>query len=513
MSSFKKNTLAAALVVGMGFAGSAAAYSYLTNGDILPEKVANFAFDGTTTQVYTMQQQVQVRVDSSDLILGRSTGFNVRIDLPNALFNGLPGAGDAVDDTALYAGPALPVGWTIRIAAGGTSGTNFVVFNVIPPDGGTTGIVPGVIIKIDNLALRSVEELAASGGQIPADYRFVDPVTATVLESTPANPNTGSDQRRILLESGNPLSRTCTPLNGDTSKKIDVADTSGTGGSLPKTSFSQNGEIGGSSSSGTENDEFDFGDYSVGVDPAFSFGYLATDTFVSTMQGPNSFSPAFTSIYLSTNNCATSAVAGVIGTGANSNKVTFNYNLAQVGGTASGFTVSVCGVVNKTAVILDNNPITFSTVATRGTNNLPLPACELLPLVYNGSIVKVYNFNPAGTSTAESFLRVINPSTSPGRVTIVAWDDDGNFRGPVTFTLNAKNSRQLNSVDLESGNPAKAAGSIGDGVGKWRFEVTGEFPGMRVTSLNRNRTDGTVTDLTDTDGHGEQRFEELFDNQ
>lgn len=505
MSSFKKNTLAAALVVGMGFAGSAAAYTYWTAGNTAPERVANFAFDGTTTQVYTMQQTVQIRVDSTDFILGRSTGFAVRVDLTNSLFNALPGSGDAVDDTALYGGAQLPAGWTIRIAAGGTAGSNFVVFNVIPPDGGTVGIVPGEIIKIDGLALRSVEELATTGGQIPANFVFVDPVTGTAIP--------GSAKTLILLESGNPLTRACNTANGDTAKRIDVADTTLSGGTPPKRAFSQNGEIGGSASSGTERDEFDFGDYSVGVDPSFSFGYLATDTFVTTLQGPNSFSPAFTSIYLSTNNCATSAVAGVIGTGANSNRVTFNYNLAQVSGTASGFTVSVCGTVNNTSEILDNNPITISTVATRGTNNVPLAACELLPLLFNGSIVKVYNFNEAGTTTAQSFLRVINPSSSAGRVTIVAWDDDGNFRGPVTFTLNAKNSRQLNSNDLENGNPAKAAGSFGDGVGKWRFEVTGEFSGMRVTSLNRNTTDGTVTNLTDTDGHGEQRFEELFDNQ
>ena len=58
---------------------------------------------------------------------------------------------------------------------------------------------------------------------------------------------------------------------------------------------------------------------------------------------------------------------------------------------------------------------------------------------------------------------------------------------------------------------AKLAGAFGDGVGKWRFEVTGEFPGMRVSSLNRNYTDGTVTNLTDADGHGEQAAEAIFD--
>ena len=512
MSSFKKNSLAAALVLGMGLAGSAAAYTYWTSGNTAPERVANFAFNGTTAQVYTMTEIVQIRVDSSDLILGRSTGFNVRMDLPNAQFDGLPGAGDNVDDTLAYAGANLPAGWNIRIAAGGTAGTNFVVFNVIPPDGGTNGIVPGEIIRISNLALRSVEELATSGGQIPASYRFVDPVTAAVLEPT-ADPNTGSDQVRILLESGNPLNRACLPENGDTTKKIDVADTSTSGGGLSKTRFSPTGEIGGGATAGTEGDEFDFGDYRVGVDPTFSFSYLSTDTFVTTMTGPNAFTPAFTSIYLSTDDCATAAVNGVIGTGANANRVTFSYNLAQVGGTASGFTVAVCGTVNGTSVILDNNPITISTVATRGTNNLPLAGCELLPLVYNGSIVKVYNVNPAGVSSAESFIRVINPSATGGKVTVVGWDDNGNFRGPLTFNLPARNSRQFNSQDIENGNAAKLTGAFGDGVGKWRLEVTGEFSGMRVQSLNRNYTDGTVTNLTDADGHGEQRFNELFDNQ
>jgi hypothetical protein len=507
MSSFKKNSLAAALVLGMGLAGSAAAYTYWTAGDVNPERVANFAFTGSTAQVYTMQQTVQIRVDSADLILGRSTGFNVRMDLPNSLFNGLPGAGDSLDDTAIYGGAALPAGWTIRIAAGGTSGSNFVVFNVIPPDGGTAGIVPGEIIKIDGLQLRSVEELATAGGQIPADFRFVDPVTAQVLE--PGR----SDKRLILLESGNPLNRACLPENGDATKKIDVADTSASGGFLSKTAFSATGEIGGAAVSGDEATEFDFGDYRVGVDPAFSFGYLATDTFVSTMTGPNAFTPAFTSIYLSTDNCETSAVAGVIGTGANANRVTFSYNLAQVGGTATGFTVAVCGTVNGTSVILDNNPISISTVATRGENNLPLAGCELLPLTYNGSIVKVYSVNEANTTTAQSFIRVINPSNTAGKVTVVGWDDNGNFRGPLTFNLPARNSRQFNSQDIEDGNAAKFTGAFGDGVGKWRLEITGEFSGMRVASLNRNTTDGTVTNLTDADGHGEQRFNELFDNQ
>lgn len=496
MSSFKKNTLAAALVLGMGLAGSAAAYTYWTSGDTNPERVANFAFTGSTTQTYTMTQDVEFRVDPADLIIGRTTGFTVRFGIDNATI-AVP-----LSTTAnAYAGDQLPAGWTVQVAF---QNANTVVFNVIPPDGGTAGIVPGEIIEVAGLTLSSVEELATSGGRITALAFFADAVTTTELP--------GSRKTFVLLESGNPLTRACLPENGDTLKKIDVADTSASGGYLSKTAFSATGEIGGAATSGTEADEFDFGDYSVGVDPSFSFGYLATDTFVTTMTGPNAFTPAFTSIYLSTDNCATSAVAGVIGTGTNANRVTFSYNLAQVGGSATGFTVSVCGTVNNTSVILDNSPITLSTVATRGTNNMTLGACEVLPLQYNGSIVKVYNINPAGVSSAESFLRVINPSATAGKVTIVGWDDNGNFRGPLVFSLPARNSRQINSQDIENGNATKFTGAFGDGVGKWRLEVTGEFSGMRVQSLNRNLTDGTVTNLTDADGHGEQRLNELFDN-
>jgi hypothetical protein len=423
MSSFKKNSLAAALVLGMGLAGSAAAYTYWTSGNVDPEKVANFAFTGSTTQTYTMTQDVEFRVDPADLIIGRTTGFTVRFGIDNAnIATALSTADNA------YAGDQLPAGWIVKVVF---QNANTVVFNVIPPDGGTVGISPGEIIQVAGLTLNSVEELAVAGGRITALAFFADSVSTTELP--------GSRKNFVLLESGNPLNRACLPENGDTTKKIDVADTSGSGGGLSKTRFSPTGEIGGGATAGTEGDEFDFGDYRVGVDPAFTFGYLSTDTFVSTMTGPNAFSPAFTSIYLSTDDCATSAVNGVIGTGANANRVTFSYNLAQVNGTATGYTVSVCGTVNGTSVILDNNPITISTVATRGTNNLSLAACELLPLSYNGSIVKVYNVNPAGVSSAESFVRVINPSNTAGKVTIVGWDDNGNFRGPLTFNLPARN--------------------------------------------------------------------------
>ncbi|MGI8561610.1 MAG: hypothetical protein ACR2J7_09305, partial [Luteimonas sp.] len=134
--------------------------------------------------------------------------------------------------------------------------------------------------------------------------------------------------------------------------------------------------------------------------------------------------------------------------------------------------------------------------------------CNVAPLAFNGSVVKVYHINPAGNTTAQSFLRTINPSTTAGRVTITGFDDAGVLRGPVSFQLGARQSRQFNSDDLENGNVGKGlTGSLGKGAGKWRLEVTGEFDGMVVQGLNRNNNDGTVTNLTDADNSVEQRQE------
>ena len=130
----------------------------------------------------------------------------------------------------------------------------------------------------------------------------------------------------------------------------------------------------------------------------------------------------------------------------------------------------------------------------------------------NGTSTDVYHFNPASNANQISYLRISNTSGISGRVTVSGWNDAG-VRAPGTanFVLGAGQSVLLTSAEVENGNAAKLAGAFGDGVGKWRLEITGEFPGMRVQSLNRNYTDGTVTNLTDADGHGEQAWEKLWD--
>ncbi|SJZ90249.1 hypothetical protein [Novilysobacter spongiicola] len=180
----------------------------------------------------------------------------------------------------------------------------------------------------------------------------------------------------------------------------------------------------------------------------------------------------------------------------------------STGDTSTGGNLCVT-VDGETQLAAQSFGIQNSLTVTPGTDEIVIAggACNVAPLQYNGSVVDVYHVNPAGNTTAQSFIRVINPSNLDGNVTVVGWDDNGTMAGPISFNLPAGNSKQFNSVDLEEGAVAKGiTGSFGNGAGKWRLEVTGEFDGMMVQGLNRNQNDGTITNLTDADAQTEQQF-------
>ena len=61
----------------------------------------------------------------------------------------------------------------------------------------------------------------------------------------------------------------------------------------------------------------------------------------------------------------------------------------------------------------------------------------------------------ANNPSRQGFVRIINRSDRPGTVHIHAIDDEGERFGPVSLSLNAKQTRHFNSQDLEDGNPAK----------------------------------------------------------
>lgn len=521
MSILKKNALAVALVAGLGIAGAASAYTTWTEGNLAPEKVASSeAADDSVTMI----EDVEIRIDPTDLVVGRTTGLQIRLNL----FNGPSGSSATFDeDLSLRAagsldGADLPAGWEIAIGAGGDIGDNFVVFNVNPPNvNPVPGLEPGEIVNLQGLMLQSVEELLADDGVISGQTFFADPNTATEL--------TDSRKNVLLLQSGNPILMGCDTTDGDVEKRIDVADTTDEGGFAAKTHFSPDGSLGGVVDPGDDvgtgfddTEVFDFGNVTATVDAAFpGFNYMATDEFEMTVSGPTGSNfAAFDDIYLSTDNCETSAVSATSIVG---NEATLEYTLADVGGGAAGYDISLCGIVDGVTVIDDVNPVSVRTEFSRPLTALTrTTSCNVLPLLYNGSVIEVYHINPAANPTAQTFLRVINRSTTGGLVTVDGIDDDahgldanGNTDGSnrVTFMLGAGESMQFNSDDLENGNAGKGlTGAWGDGHGKWRAIVTAEFAGARVQAMSRNTIDDTVTNLTDADGQGEQVLHGAFDN-
>ena len=80
---------------------------------------------------------------------------------------------------------------------------------------------------------------------------------------------------------------------------------------------------------------------------------------------------------------------------------------------------------------------------------------------------------PPDLGTAPSGLvRILNRSNQAGTVRILAIDDTGERFGPVTLSMDANETVNLNSTHLEQGNEAKGLPrGIGDGTGHWRLEL------------------------------------------
>ena len=84
-------------------------------------------------------------------------------------------------------------------------------------------------------------------------------------------------------------------------------------------------------------------------------------------------------------------------------------------------------------------------------------------------------FKPAG-DVQRGFARIINHSHGAGTVRITGTDDAGRSRGPVTLSLNARETRHFNSDDLEAGNASKGlSGGLGDGQGNWRLRLESDL--------------------------------------
>ena len=101
---------------------------------------------------------------------------------------------------------------------------------------------------------------------------------------------------------------------------------------------------------------------------------------------------------------------------------------------------------------------------------------------------------PASNVGQQGFVRIINHSDSGGTVRIHAIDDTGRSFGPISLSLDAKQTRHFNSGDLERGNAAKGLpDGVGDGTDNWRLELSAD---VDFEALAYIRTpDGFVTSM------------------
>ena len=78
---------------------------------------------------------------------------------------------------------------------------------------------------------------------------------------------------------------------------------------------------------------------------------------------------------------------------------------------------------------------------------------------------------PASNTSQRSLVRIINRSDRAGTVTIHGIDDSGERFGPVSFRLRAKQTKHLDSRQLERGATLSGGVGLGNGEGNWRLEL------------------------------------------
>ena len=422
---------------------------------------------------------IPVGIADTDLIIGRTVGFSVRIDLQG-------GAEFAAAPATVPVGSALQAGanWTANLAAGGTAGDTFAVYSVQPAVG-STGVINGPALNFaaNSIAIQNVAGLGTAGGTVSATVTFADPGTAQPI-LTPVS--------AVIVRSANPLAYDV--AGGDTASKIDV----GTTGAPSKTRFSPTGSIGGATAA---NRFFDAGAASVGVvtgagavravnDATAAFAWAAGDTVALTLAGTfNAFlatTPAngasVTLVTAGTCAAPTTVINGTVAAGG----VTFPTSTAY---SALGNGILCFTTPTNTTTQIDASGVATSvTVRRTATTKTASASDAALPLVYNGPVVDVDHFNPASNANQISYLRIINPSAAAGLVTISGVCDNGTAQAPVTLTLAAGNAVLLTANDLATGAKGLSGAFTQCATGKSRLTVTGEFNGMKVQNFLRNVT-------------------------
>lgn len=500
MSTFNRNTLAAALAVSLASLVSAPA---LASGKVTPTVQAPFAHEVTKADTAgnptAIAQGFGFDVVTPDILIGRTNASgNITV------FVTFTGANVAAAPV-----PAVPAAQ--GTIGGVTFGGNTLQFTITPPAG--PGMTAGSLFTVPTLSLEDALGLQAGGAGVSASVRIVDTNTGiellgntggSILSGAPGTKTafaakssltvdvTVPSQKRQFLFAGPPpfiqpwaqVGTVTVSLNDtDPGVPVVVASTAGTGALTNDNAGS-----------------FTYDAAADTLDLTVTAPKPAAFTTIPAVVGPPPVAAKFGGFYVDTAACAATTASPTATVLTQSTTDPTKYTATGLPLLASGETYNICAIANGVSTISNQTISATAQIDLAGALTIDPAAvtADIADIGFNGTVVNVATFNPAGNSTQESFLRVTNTSTIDGLVTVEGTDDAGNAEAaPITFDLAAGNTLQFNAGDLENGNATKfTGGAFGDGAGKWRLVVTGEFSGMVVTSLNRNNSDQTLSNLS-----------------
>lgn len=446
-------------------------------GPATPEVLPTNAFTTNAIVAQNFTKGVTIKADANDVYLGRTTGYNIRIEL-------LKGKFSAAIGTPTIVGQA---GATVGLAGGGTVGATSATFAVTPDVAGVKegdGIAfAATDFKIDNLINLT--------GNVDIRIKISDPVGGNQLGST-------VDATLISTKQGWVISYAA-PADAvfGSKQRIDVGSASN------KKLFSKDGAVN-SVAPGTTSALYSAGTITAALATGLTNAMgldAAVATVDLTVSGDN-FAPFKTGnkVFLSSaTDC--SAIVGTALAVATNNLSATNTAAAQT--VANVGTASVCFQADTTTAIAAQS--LAGSAFVKQTNFLDSPATaestEFLNMAFNGIVKTVSSFNPSSNTLVDSLLRVINTSSTSGLFTIDGSCPDGTALTKATFTLAGGNTAaQYSSAELQSGTvgAGKPALSVGLGTctatGRLRLTVTGEVGTAEVQNfLRSNTSSGTVT--------------------
>ena len=508
MSKFNNRGLALAIAAALTLPATAMAATVDFAGAPVNKTYASNLFQNPATAVLT-PAAIEYQTQVSDNIIGRTTGFGVRLTLVG---------GPTFGATA----PVVTLG---AEAVNFTPGAATVAGNqAVFPFSATAGanITVGDLFGINTFSVAGASGVLANGGSVTLKIEIFDSNTNAVLTELTKN--------LVIIDAVEGTTVSVLLDSPHSNSAIDVAACESPTVAA-KTQFSSDGDVGGSCGSGSHADWFNAGSVNIGITQAGTpagdvlangfagannsgdpgngtFQYdVANDMFTVTVSGSNfaAFNNATGADRIELNSddhCGSGTVLATGTINAALNSVAFD--LAPQSATTTSayvcFTASPARLVEIAAQTLSASvAIDFDSANVRDPS---ARGGALLPLRYNGTVIEFQNVNPASNPRAQSFLRFTNNSATNCPVTVQGRDDNGVFGdSTVNFALAPGKSATFNSEDLENGS-TKGTGALGDGAGRWYVTATAECGSFVGSALNRNLEDGTITNLT-PQNHGQ----------